>query len=80
MLVLQAGKPDPVFPPRWAEQGAVGWAELLVVLLRLAEPPGLRAGPLAHPQSAQPEPDRIGARLVAGLRALLSDEAELDRM
>ena len=52
------------------------WPELL----RLYEPPGLRAGPLAHPQSAQPEPDRIGARLVAGLRALLSDEAELDRM
>ena len=54
-------KPITVFPPRWAEQGAVGWAELLVVLLRLYEPPGLRAGPLAHPRSAQPEPDRIGA-------------------
>ena len=61
MLVLQAGKPDPVFAPRWAEHGAVGWAELLVVLLRLFEPPGLRAGPSAHPGSAQPEPDRIGA-------------------
>ena len=80
MLVLRAGKTDYGFPAALAEQGAVDWAELLVVLLRLTEPPGLRAGPLAHPQSAQPEPDRIGARLVAGLRALLSDEAELDRM
>ena len=65
MLVLQAGKPYPVFPPRWAEYEAVlwavGWAELLVVLLRLAEPPDLRAGPSAHPRSAQPETERIGA-------------------
>ena len=29
------------------------------VLLRLFEPPGLRAGPSAHPRSARPEPDRI---------------------
>ena len=36
------------------------WALLLVVPLRLYEPPGLRAGPLAHLGSAQPEPDRIG--------------------
>ncbi len=32
-----------------------------VVLLRFVEPPGLRAGPSAHPGSAQPEPDGIGA-------------------
>ncbi len=36
--------------------GAVEWG----VLLRFFEPPGLRAGPSAHPRSAQPEPDRLG--------------------
>ncbi len=41
--------------------GAVLWALLLVVPLRLYEPPGLRAGPSVHPGSAQPEPDRFGA-------------------
>ena len=49
VLVLQARKPITVFAPRWAEQGAVGWAELLVVLLRFVEPPGLRAGPFGPP-------------------------------
>ena len=61
LSVLRVRKPVMVFAPRWAEQGAVGWAELLVVLLRLYEPPGLRAGPSAHPRSAQPETERIGA-------------------
>ena len=37
------------------KQVADEWA----VLLRFKEPPGLRAGPSAHPRSAQPEPDRI---------------------
>ena len=30
------------------------------VLLRFVEPPGLRAGPLAHPERARPELERIG--------------------
>ncbi len=38
-----------------------------VSLLRFIEPPGLRVGPLAHPRSAQPEPDRIGRGWCPGL-------------
>ena len=37
MLVLRAGKPVTVFPPRWAENGAWIWALLWAELLRLAE-------------------------------------------
>ncbi len=33
------------------------------MLLRFVEPPGLRAGPSAHPGSAQPEPNRMGLNL-----------------
>ncbi len=68
MLVLQAGKPDPVFPSRWAEHGAVGWAELLVVLLRLAEPPGLRRGIFdARAGRRSPNPTELGRGWWPGL-------------
>ena len=59
LCLFGARKPATVFAPRWAE--------LLAVLLRFVEPPGLRAGPSAHPRSAQPETDRIGAVLVPEL-------------
>ncbi len=38
-----------------------------VSLLRFIAPPGLRVGPLAHPRSAQLEPDRIGRGWCPGL-------------
>ncbi len=39
------------------------------LLLRFVEPPGLRAGPSAHPRSAQPETDRMGAETYYRMRA-----------
>ena len=41
------------------------------VLLRFVEPLGLRAGPSAHPRSAQPETGRIGAENWVVLWAVL---------
>ena len=41
------------------------------VLLRFVEAPGLRAGPSAHPRSAQPETGRIGAENRAKLLRLV---------
>ena len=47
------GKTVPVFPPRWAE--------LLVVLLRFVEPPGLRRGIFdARAGRRSPNPTDLG--------------------
>ena len=52
------------------------------MFLRLVEPPGLRAGPLAHPWSAQTETEKRGANAcdLKNRAGRTPQQVELDRL